>query len=230
MSRLFATLPEALAEIARLERLVSVLYKQLTVAAPLGRPVPLIVPTTDGESRKRAHSETTLVMYTDGSSLSNGSAGARAGAAVKTNQGFVWQGRAPGQQTNNRGELYATIVAMAQARDVENATLYTDSRYVLDGVNSWLAGWVRAEWKKKDGAPVLNQDLWRMVHALLTDRREKQLQPITIKWVKAHSGIPENEEVDKLAKAAAELPPDPAAPFYPPFPGIERVLAQAGLK
>lgn len=225
MSRVFATLPEALTEIARLERLVSALYKQLTAKAPVAAATTAV----ETAPRKRAHTETALVMYTDGSSLGNGKAGARAGAAVTTNGGFVWQGRAPGAQTNNRAETYAAIVALAHARDVTTATLWTDSEYVMHGVRSWLDGWVRAGWKKKDGQAPLNVDLWRMVWALITERRERQLPPVAIEWVKAHNGTEGNEEVDKLAKAAAEMPLDGAAPFYPPFPGIDEVLKRANL-
>lgn len=226
MSRTFTTLAEALTEIARLEGLVTVLYKQLTAMAPVLTPS---AAAAESAPRKRAYSETALVMYSDGSSLGNGTSGARAGSATKTNRGFVWQGRAPGTQTNNRAELYAAIVAMAQARNTTTAVLYTDNEYVVKGVNTWLSGWVRRNWVKADGAPVLNQDLWRMTFALIEERREHQLPPITVEWVKAHSGIEGNEEVDKLAKAAAELPLDPGAPFYAPFPGIDEVLKRSKL-
>jgi len=230
MSRVFTTLPEALVEIARLEHLVSALYRQLVANGAPVATVPVTSVAAESAPRKRTRTETALVMYSDGSSLGNGAKGARAGSAVKTNRGFVWQSRAPGMQTNNRAELYAAIAALAQARDEPSATLYTDNEYVVKGVNRWLDMWVRAQWKKQDGKPVLNQDLWRMARALILEREDRRLPPVAVEWVKAHSGIEGNEEVDKLAKAAAELPLDPAAPFYPPFPGIEKVLELAKLK
>lgn len=231
MSQRITSLPEALAEIARLERLVARLYRALDpTERRTAPPPPPTAVTTAAAPRKRAFPNTdTLIIYTDGSSLGNGRSGARAGCAVTTNRGFRWQARAPGPQTNNRAELYAAIVGMAQARDCERAILNTDSEYVSDNANMRLAGWIKSGWKKKDGSPVLNEDLWRMVWALMTERREKNLLNITLVWVKAHAGNAENERVDDLAKAAAELPLDTTAPFYPPFPGIEDVLAKSNL-
>jgi ribonuclease HI len=76
--------------------------------------------------------------------------------------------------------------------------LYTDSRYVIDGMTKWIHGWQRKGWKNASKKPVLNADLWR---AMLIVAR-----PHTIEWqwVKGHDGHPENERVDQLASDAAE--------------------------
>lgn len=226
MSRVFTSLPEALIEIARLEKLVTALYRQLTET---GSATPS-ASATSSAPRKRAHPDSSpLIIYTDGSSLGNGNAGARAGCAVLTNRGFEWKARTPGAQTNNRGELYAAIVGLAQARADQNATLYTDSKYVLNGLNQWLRGWVRKGWKRADGAPVLNEDLWRMAWALVSERDERKQARVVVLWVVSHAGDPGNDRADKLAKAAAEMTPVANAPFYPPFPGIEEVQKRVGV-
>lgn len=223
MSRVFASLPEALVEIARLEKLVAALYCQL-MASGVVSAAPTAPTASSSAARKRAQPDSSsLIIYTDGSSLGNGKAGARAGCAVSTNRGFEWKARAPGAQTNNRGELYAAIVGLAQARNDQSATLYTDSEYVLNGLNLWLRGWVRRGWKRGGGEQVLNEDLWRMAWALVSERDEKEQARMVVLWVKAHAGDPGNERVDKLAKEAAELPLTASSPLYPLFPGIEEV-------
>lgn len=225
------TLPEALAEIDRLQRLVAKLYHALTAPSrePLAEPATASAETAV-VSRKRAHKEPDeLIIYSDGSCLGNGKMGARAGSAVITNRGFLWQGRLAGVQTSNRGELYAAIVGLAQARDDERVVLNTDSEYVANGMNEWLSIWLRNGWKKKNGEPVMNRDLWSMIVMLVAERRERTLADARVVWVKAHAGNSENERVDALAKEAAEMPLSATAPLYPPFPGSDDVLSAAYL-
>lgn len=97
--------------------------------------------------------------------------------------------------TNNRMELTAVIEALKMLKETCNITLYTDSKYVMDGINKWLPNWKKNNWrttnKKSD---VKNIDLWQILDELVN------LHEIRWVWVKGHSGHPENERVDKLAR------------------------------
>ena len=80
-------------------------------------------------------------------------------------------------------------------------SLHTDSRYVCDAVEKrWLANWQRKNWRKADGKPVLNQDLWELL------LKELARHKVRFHWVEAHAGHQENEEVDTLARLAATRP------------------------
>ena len=100
--------------------------------------------------------------------------------------------------TNNRMELMAVIAAMEALTRPCDVNISTDSRYVMDGVTSWMANWKRNGWRTAAKKPVKNVDLWqRLDDALASHSVEWQ-------WVKGHSGHPENERVDALARAAVQ--------------------------
>jgi ribonuclease HI len=98
--------------------------------------------------------------------------------------------------TNNRMELMAAIQALAALKKPSAVTLYTDSRYVMDGITKWMANWKRNGWKTSDKKPVKNDDLWRALEAAAAPHE------ITWRWVRGHAGHPENERADKLAVGA----------------------------
>ena len=100
--------------------------------------------------------------------------------------------------TNNRMELTAALKALLALKKSSNVTLYTDSKYVLDGITRWIASWKRNGWRTADKKPVKNEDLWRALDAAVAAHR------ITWLWVAGHSGHPENERADALARAAIE--------------------------
>ena len=77
-------------------------------------------------------------------------------------------------------------------------TLYTDSRYVIDGMTKWIEGWKKRGWMNASKKPVRNADLW---HDLIEAAAP---HTITWEWVKGHNGHPENERVDRLASDAAD--------------------------
>jgi len=104
------------------------------------------------------------------------------------------------ETTNNRMELTAVISALQALKKACNITLYTDSKYVMDGVNTWLDNWKKNGWKTSNKkTPVKNIDLWQ--------RLDELLEPHEIRWVwvKGHAGHTENERVDKLAREAAKM-------------------------
>ena len=99
--------------------------------------------------------------------------------------------------TNNRMELMAAISALEALKEGCDAILHTDSQYVRQGITEWMPNWIRRGWKTAGGDPVKNRDLWERLHAAAI------LHKVDWRWVKGHSGDPDNERVDMLARAAA---------------------------
>ncbi|MAY40814.1 MULTISPECIES: ribonuclease HI [unclassified Neptuniibacter] len=100
--------------------------------------------------------------------------------------------------TNNRMELMAAIVALETLNRPCDVVITTDSQYVRQGITQWLEGWKRKGWMNSQKKPVKNVDLWK--------RLDSATQPHSIewKWVKGHSGHPENELADQLANKGVE--------------------------
>ena len=99
--------------------------------------------------------------------------------------------------TNNRMEMTAAIRGLEALKRPCRVVLSTDSRYVMDGLTKWLAGWQRNGWRTASKQPVKNADLWQELIAAAAPHR------IRWEWVKGHAGHPENERADKLASNAA---------------------------
>ena len=142
-------------------------------------------------------SDSIIHIYSDGSCLGNPGPGGWAAL-------LCWQGHekelvgfAP-ETTNNRMELLAAITALEAVKRPSEIILTTDSRYVIQGINEWLDGWVARGWKTAAKKPVKNQDLWQRLHQAV------QPHNISWQWVKGHAGHAENERVDQLARKAAE--------------------------
>lgn len=100
--------------------------------------------------------------------------------------------------TNNRMEMLAVISALQALSRPCRIQVYTDSRYVCDGMRSWLPAWKRRGWRTAQGDAVKNQDLWQLLDA------EQQRHEISWHWVKGHAGHVENERVDRLANRAID--------------------------
>jgi ribonuclease HI len=103
--------------------------------------------------------------------------------------------------TNNRMELQAAISALEALSEPSRVELHTDSSYLKQGITEWLPSWVIRGWRKSDGRPVLNVDLWRRLH------RVTQQHDVRWHWVQSHSGDPLNERVDCLAYQAMQNGP-----------------------
>ena len=99
--------------------------------------------------------------------------------------------------TNNRMELQAALALLERLKELPrhpDLTLRTDSKYLIDGLGSWLKGWKRKGWRTAAGKPVLNQDLWKSLDAA-------RLDDVPLTHVKGNSGDPDNERVDRIAVA-----------------------------
>ena len=96
--------------------------------------------------------------------------------------------------TNNRMELMAAIQGLESLKRSSTVALYTDSRYVADGIKTWLANWKRRNWRTADGKAVKNIDLWQRLDLA------RGLHDVTFHWVRGHDGHAENERADALAR------------------------------
>lgn len=100
--------------------------------------------------------------------------------------------------TNNRMEMLAVINGLEALKRSSQVRICTDSQYVMKGITEWLATWKRRGWKTADRQPVKNADLWQRLDTVLA------LHHVEWQWVRGHSGHPENERVDTLARAAIQ--------------------------
>jgi len=151
------------------------------------------------ESAERIDAD--YIVHTDGSCLCNpGGAGGWAAVieTVATGEVAEYSGGDP-KTTNNRMELTAALEAITAVPEGAHIALYTDSQYLKNAFTKfWLPAWKKRGWKKADGQPVLNQDLWMKLDAAFAARR------VQFHWVKGHAGNPRNERCDELARAEAE--------------------------
>ena len=139
-----------------------------------------------------------IEIFTDGACSGNPGAGGW-GALLRYNETEKELSGGEPDTTNNRMELTAVIEALKALKKECQITLYTDSRYVMDGVNEWMPNWKRNNWKTTNKkSPVKNIDLWLELDALLP------LHKIKWVWVKGHNGHAENERVDTLARNQAK--------------------------
>jgi len=134
----------------------------------------------------------TVEIYTDGACRGNPGAGGWGALLLAGERRKTMHGGEP-ETTNNRMELTAAIEALNALKGRTQVTLYTDSKYVMDGIREWMPNWKKRGWKTAARKPVKNQDLWQALDAAV-ERHE-----IDWKWVKGHAGNPGNEEADELA-------------------------------
>ena len=97
------------------------------------------------------------------------------------------------ETTNNRMELMAAIQALEALKRPCKVRLTTDSRYLQQGISEWLANWKQRNWKTASRKPVKNVDLWQRLDAIVSRHN------VEWRWVRGHSGHPENERADQLA-------------------------------
>ena len=140
---------------------------------------------------------TEVVIYTDGACSGNPGRGGW-GAVLRWNGTEKELHGGEPLTTNNRMELMAAIQALEALNRPSQVILHTDSKYLLDGITKWIAGWQRNGWLTSAKKPVKNDDLWRRLLAAL-DGHEVSWQ-----WVRGHAGEEGNERADALARLGAE--------------------------
>lgn len=131
-------------------------------------------------------------IYTDGACSGNPGPGGW-GAILRWNGHEKELSGGEEETTNNRMEMMAVIKSLEALTKPSSVDLYTDSKYVMQGITEWMAGWKAKGWKTASKKPVKNQDLWQEIDALV------QTHNVTFHWVKGHAGHPDNERADQLA-------------------------------
>ncbi|MGI0407223.1 ribonuclease HI [Helicobacter himalayensis] len=133
-----------------------------------------------------------VTLYCDGSALGNPGAGGWCGILEYKGTKKVLSGGVA-RTTNNRMELLAVIQSLKALKEPCKIELYSDSKYVCEGINTWLKNWVA-----KDFVKVKNPDLWREY------LQASKGHFVSAHWIKGHSGVPLNEECDAIAKSQAQ--------------------------
>tara|TARA_Y200000002_G_C22554341_1_gene609631 strand:- start:248 stop:670 length:423 start_codon:yes stop_codon:yes gene_type:complete len=133
-----------------------------------------------------------LKIYTDGACSGNPGKGGWAAIILEGNNQSSISGSV-NKTTNNRMELMAAIMALQKIKRKSEVTIFTDSRYVKDGITDWIKKWKLNNWKNSNKKPVKNKDLWMKLDSFC------QEHSVSWKWVKAHAGNKFNNLVDELA-------------------------------
>ncbi len=140
---------------------------------------------------------TEVEIYTDGACRGNPGPGGWGGLLIAGAQRREISG-AEAATTNNRMELTAVIEALAALKRRCSVRLYSDSKYVLQGITEWLPAWKARGWKTASRSNVKNQDLWERLD------EAARAQDIEWIWVKGNAGTPGNERADALANLAID--------------------------
>ena len=139
-------------------------------------------------------------IYTDGACSGNpGPGGWGALLIFRGNEREICGGEP--STTNNRMELRAAIEALEALTKPSTVRLHTDSKYLRDGITQWITRWKRNGWKTASKKPVKNIDLWQRLDDALPRHK------VSWHWVRGHSGHPENERADELARRGLEQYP-----------------------
>ncbi len=150
-----------------------------------------------------------IIVYTDGGSINNPGPGGY-GIVIEADGKRRELSGGYRHTTNNRMEMMAAIVALRELRDCRRKIfLHSDSSYLVNGISKgWARKWRSKGWKKSDGQPVLNIDLWKELLDLLDGA------DVHFIWVKGHAGNELNERCDRLAVSAARQPEMAADAMY----------------
>ncbi len=134
-------------------------------------------------------------IYTDGACSGNPGPGGWGAVLIYEKTEKQLSGSAP-ETTNNRMEMTAVIEALKLLKSKCEVQIFTDSKYVMDGITSWIIGWKARGWKTANKKPVKNVDLWQQLDELVAGHNIKW------NWVKGHNGDHYNEIADTLATSA----------------------------
>ena len=136
-----------------------------------------------------------IYIYTDGACSGNPGKGGW-GVYIKIEDQVIELNGSMNNTTNNRMELTAVIEALKYIKDKSNITLFTDSKYVMQGIEEWIYNWKENNWKTSKKESVKNKELWIELDELVS------MHEVKWNWVKGHSGDHGNERADYLATSA----------------------------
>ena len=139
-----------------------------------------------------------IKIYTDGACSGNPGIGGWGAVILENNKDEILLSGGNDNTTNNRMELQAAIEALKYFKNQQDIILITDSKYVKDGIQSWIQNWKKNGWKTAAKKPVKNKQLWMELDELIVRHN------ITWEWVKGHAGNKHNEKADYLARRYIE--------------------------
>jgi len=139
-----------------------------------------------------------ITIYTDGACSGNPGVGGWGVVIIDDNKNETFLNGGDNHTTNNKMELTAAIQALKAFEKKSTITLITDSKYVKDGIQSWIQNWKKNGWKTAAKKPVKNKELWIELDELIVRHN------ITWEWVKGHAGNTHNEKADYLARRYIE--------------------------
>ncbi|MCI4389532.1 hypothetical protein PGIGA_G00099160 [Pangasianodon gigas] len=161
-------------------------------------------PSAASGSKALTYMGDAVVVYTDGCCTKNGKDGARAGIGVYWGPDHPLNvaERLSGRQTNQRAELQAACRALEQAidMDIRKLVVYTDSKFTINGITSWVKNWKANDWRLKAGGKVVNKEDFQKLDELNEE--------LDVKWmhIPGHAGYLGNEEADRLSREGAAKP------------------------
>ncbi len=139
-----------------------------------------------------------IVIYTDGACSGNPGIGGWGVVILEQNKDPIYINGGEDNKTNNRMELTAAINAVKYFRDIQQLEIFTDSKYLKDGIEKWISNWKQNNWKTSAKKPVKNKDLWVALD------QEIEKHQIKWNWVKGHASNKFNEKADSLARKYIE--------------------------
>ena len=139
-----------------------------------------------------------ITIYTDGACSGNPGVGGWGVVIIEDNKNEFFLNGGDKNTTNNKMELTAAIKALKTFEKKSTITLITDSKYVKDGIQSWIQNWKKNGWKTAAKKPVKNKELWIELDELITKHN------ITWEWIKGHAGNKYNDKADYLARRYIE--------------------------
>ena len=139
-----------------------------------------------------------VTIYTDGACSGNPGIGGWGVVILTKNEKPIYLNGGKSNTTNNQMELMAAIKALSYLDNSANITLFTDSKYIKDGIETWIINWKKNGWKTSTKKPVKNKDLWMELD------QEIKRHNIVWQWVKGHAGYKYNEKADNLAQKFIE--------------------------
>jgi ribonuclease HI len=139
-----------------------------------------------------------ITIYTDGACSGNPGIGGWGVVILIPGDNPIYLNGGSNNTTNNQMELTATIESLKYFKESKQILIFTDSKYVMNGIETWIKNWKINGWKTASKKPVKNKDLW--------EKLDKEIIRHTIewKWVKGHAGNENNEKADFLARRFIE--------------------------